>query len=95
MNATIPESSGERSRLPVSGFRRKPFSGTTPHSSRAPKTVIAAAANRRPRRSDASSRFSSGRPPSPAYGPRRGTTIRSVTQAPAAAMKKVEAAMKK
>ena len=52
-NATIPVRNGERSRLPVSGLRRKPSAGMVPHSRRAPNATAAAAAKRRPRHSAA------------------------------------------
>ena len=47
----MPERNGERSRLPVSGLRRKPSTGTVPHRRAAPNTAVATAAKRRPRRS--------------------------------------------
>ena len=95
MKATIPERNGERSRLPVSGLRRKPSAGHVPQRSSAPNSAIATAAKRRPRFSSSDSRSIAVDCSSPVYGPRRGMTIASVTQVPAAEMTNVETTMKK
>ena len=94
MKATMPDMKGDRRRSPVCGSRRNPLPGTVPQRMTAVKITVAISAQRRPRRSVSLSPVSASCGTAPAYGPRRGTTTRSVTQVPARVRIGVDTAMK-
>ena len=90
----MPCKKGECNKPPVSGFRKTPSVGTVPAKRTTPKIKVAPRANHSPRFSSTPRDSNLFVFASPRYSPRRGTTIFSVTQVPAAAITNVEASMK-